>query len=112
MRSRGSYLGTLRLDQPWYSRTLKRAGFPEKGAGDYWYDYRGFYFVRKGSGEGLLIPTESIVKVTIGYWHGLTFPGTRILKIIWRTGREQLSSGFVVSHPDQVKEALTAMGWA
>jgi hypothetical protein len=112
MRGRGSYLGTLRLDRPWYNRSKQHPGFPEKGTGEYWYDYKGFYFVRDGTSHGLVIPLESILKVSTGFSHGLLLSRTKILKVVWRTGREKVSSAFVVSHPDQVTQALTATGWA
>jgi hypothetical protein len=112
MRSHGSYLGTLRLDKPWYNRSKPHPGFPAKGAGEYWYDYKGFYFVREGTGQGLIIPLDSIIDVSTGFLHGFTFFRGKVLRVTWRTGREKLSSAFVVSHPDQVKQALTATGWA
>jgi hypothetical protein len=112
MRSHGSYIGTLGLDKPWYSRTITNPGYPDKGTGEYWYDYKGFYFVRDGSGRGLVIPSDSILKVSVGYWHGFTFSGTKILKIVWHIGRQKLSSGFIVAYPEQIKQALTATGWA
>ena len=112
MKSHGIYVGTLRLDSPWYSRRMKHITFPEKGPGEYWYDYKGFYFVGRDTNRGLVIPSESIIAVTLGYRHGLTFSRTKVLKIIWRNVRERVSSGFVVTHPEQVMEALTAAGWA
>ena len=105
-------MGTLGLEKPWYNRTVKHPGFPEKGAGEYWYDYKGFYFVGNDNARGLLIPSDSIIRVSVGFWHGLTFSRAKMLKIVWRTGREKLCSGFVVSYPDQIKQALTATGWA
>jgi hypothetical protein len=112
MKSHGFYLGTLRLDKPWYSRNMKPAGFPGKGAGEYWYDYKGFYFLRKETNRGLVIPSESIIKIEVGFRHGITFSRMKILNIIWRTGGERVSSGFVVPQADQVKQALTTVGWA
>ena len=47
MRSSGVYAGTLRPERPWYSRGVTFDGFPDKGPGEYWYDYKGFYFVRR-----------------------------------------------------------------
>jgi hypothetical protein len=112
MRTRGIYAGTLRMEKPWYMRALKGGGFPDKGPGEYWYDYKGFYFVGTKNGEGLLIPADSLVSVTVGYWHGTTFSRNKILRLLWRKGGEKLSSGFIVENPDQVKQALTTTGWA
>jgi hypothetical protein len=112
MRSRGSYLGTQGLDKPWYARSITNPGYPGKGPGEYWYDYKGFYFVRDGTGKGIVIPSDSILKVSVGYWHGLTFSRIKMLKIVWQTGRVRMSSGFIVSFPEQIKQALTATGWA
>jgi hypothetical protein len=112
MRSSGIYVGTLRLDSPWYSRGVRFGGFPEKGPGEYWYDYKGFYFVRDTTGTGLVIPAESLLEVRLGLWHGIVISRTKILKLLWRKGGEKLSSGFVVKDPEQVKLALTTTGWA
>jgi hypothetical protein len=112
MKSRGVYVGTLRLEEPWYARSMKQGNFPARGSGEYWYDYKGFYFVGSGTNRGLVIPSESIIKVEVGFLHGIAFSWTKILKIVWRSGRERLSSGFIVSQADQVKQALTTTGWA
>ncbi|MGD0659199.1 MAG: hypothetical protein ABSD38_14120 [Syntrophorhabdales bacterium] len=112
MRSSGVYAGTLRPERPWYSRGVTFDGFPDKGPGEYWYDYKGFYFVREGTGTGLVIPAESLIEVTLGLWHGIFFSRTKILKLLWRRGGEKLSSGFVVKDPEQVRLALTTTGWA
>ncbi len=112
MRSRGFYAGTLRPNQPWYKRTVKGPAFPEKGPGEYWYDYKGFYFVGAPSGRGLVIPLGSIVDVRLGWSHGLTFHKGRILKIAWKNGPVSYSSGFVVQDPDLVRQALVTPGWA
>ena len=91
---------------------MKHISFPEKGPGEYWYDYKGFYFVGKDTNRGLVIPSECIIAVTLGFRHGWTFSRAKLLKIIWRSGRERVSSGFIVSNPLQVMEALTTAGWA
>jgi len=112
MKSSGIYVGTLRLERPWYDRRAKHGSFPQNGAGEYWYDYKGFYFVESKTNRGLVIPSESIIRVEIGFRHGITFSWNRILKIIWRNGREKMSSGFLVPRADQIKQALTTTGWA
>ncbi len=112
MRNPGFYVGTLRMGKPWYMRTMKNAAFPDKGPGEYWYDYKGFYFVREGSGAGLLIPADSLIDVRLGFRHGLAFSRARILKLLWRNGTEKLSSGFVIKDPELVRQALTTPGWA
>ena len=58
MRNPGFYAGTLRLEKPWYMRSVQHGTFPDKGPGEYWYDYKGFYFVGEKSGTGLLIPAD------------------------------------------------------
>ena len=112
MRNSGFYAGTLRIEKPWYLRAVKNAGFPHKGPGEYWYDYKGFYFVRERSGAGLLIPAESLVEVKLGYWHGTSFSRSKILKLVWKKGGEKLSSGFIIKGPEQVRQALMTTGWA
>jgi hypothetical protein len=112
MRNPGFYVGTLRTEKPWYMRAVKNAGFPDKGPGEYWYDYKGFYFVREKSGTGLLIPADSLIDVSLGLWHGIAFSRTRILKLLWKNGNEKLSSGFVIKDAEHVRQALTTPGWA
>ncbi len=112
MRRRGIYVGTLRLQQPWYARMMKHQSFPAKGLGEYWYDYKGFYFVGSESSRGLVIPSETIIRVDTGFRHGTTLSRSKILKIVWRSGAEKVSSGFIVSEADQVRQALTTTGWA
>jgi len=112
MRSPGFYVGTLRPERPWYNRARMLGSFPDKGRGEYWYDYKGFYFVRERTGAGLVIPAESLIEVGLGFWHGIFFSRTKILKLLWRKGGEKLSSGFLVKDPDQVRLALTTAGWA
>ncbi len=112
MRRRGVYVGTLRLEKPWYARTMRHRSFPVKGEGEYWYDYKGFYFVGKENDRGLVIPSGTIIRVDVGFCHGLTFSRSKILKIVWRSGAERVSSGFIVPEADQVKQALTTTGWA
>jgi hypothetical protein len=112
MKGNGFYVGTLRLEMPWYNRRVRHGSFPHNGAGEFWYDYKGFYFVEGRTNRGLVIPSESIIRVEVGFRHGIMFAWNGILKIVWRNGREKVSSGFVVSHADQIKQALTTTGWA
>lgn len=112
MKSHGIYIGTLKLDNPWYKRRMKHASFPDTGPGEYWYDYKGFYFVGKDTNRGIVIPSSSIIAVSLGFRHGWAFSWAKVLKITWRSGRERLSSGFIVSRPDQIMETLTTTGWA
>jgi hypothetical protein len=112
MRNPGFYVGTLHLEKPWYARAVKHGGFPDKGPGEYWYDYKGFYFVREKSGTGLLIPADSLVEVSLGHCHGIAFSRAAILKLLWKKGGERLSSGFVIENPELVRQALTTAGWA
>ncbi len=112
MRRHGYYLGTLALKKPWYNRGMRPHGFPEKGGGEYWYDYRGFYFVADSTNRGLLIPSEAIIKVDVGFRHGFAFSRSKILKITWRSGAERVSSAFIVVEAEQVRQALTTTGWA
>ncbi|MGD0229063.1 MAG: hypothetical protein ABSC19_01735 [Syntrophorhabdales bacterium] len=112
MRSRGFYTGTLRMELPWYNRRVRHTRFPEKGPGEYWLDYKGFYFVQEKANRGLIIPAESIIEVKLSLRHGITFCRRRILTIVWRNGGERMSSGFIVEDPDQVRQALITQGWA
>ena len=99
MRKHGIYVGTLNLSRPWYSRMVRDESLPEPGAGEYWYDYKGFYFV-----------SEQNVRLSVV--HGTKISMRKILKIIWRKGIEKVSSGFIVDDPDAVRQALVTKGWA
>jgi hypothetical protein len=112
MKRHGIYVGTLKIDRPWYSRRMRHIGFPENGPGEFWYDYKGFYFVGSDTNRGLVIPSDSIISVSLDFHHGWTFSWTKILRIVWRRGQERVSSGFIVPQPGQVMEALTTTGWA
>ena len=112
MRNPCFHAGTLRIEQPWYSRGAGHGGFPGKGPGEYWYDYKGFYFVAEKSPQGLVIPAESVVAVRLAHWHAFTFSSRKILKILWRSGGERLSSGFVVEGAEEVSQVLATRGWA
>ena len=112
MTNRGFYTGTLKVEQPWYRRGMKHAGLPEKGPGEYWYDYQGFYFLQENTHRGLVIPMKSIIEVKIAFRHGTTFSRRKILNIVWKNGGEKISSGFIVEGPEQIKQALTTTGWA
>ena len=112
MTKRGFYTGSLKVEQPWYCRSMKHAGRPEKGPGEYWYDYQGFYFLQENTHRGLVIPMKSIIEVKIAFRHGATFSRRKILTIVWKNGGERISSGFIVEGPEQIKQALTTMGWA
>ncbi len=112
MRNRGFYAGTLRPNQPWYKRRVASDAFPAEGPGEYWYDYKGFYFTSAAGGPGLMIPLGSVVDVKIGRLHGLTFNKGKMLKIAWKNGSQAYSSGFVVQDPELVRQALITPGWA
>jgi hypothetical protein len=55
---------------------------------------------------------KSIIEVKIAFRHGATFSRRKILSIVWKKGGERISSGFIVEGPEQIKQALTTMGWA
>ena len=112
MRKHGIYVGTLNLSRPWYSRMARDENFPEPGAGEYWYDYKGFYFVGEQNNKGLVLPVESIIDVRLSVVHGTKISMRKILKIIWRKGIEKVSSGFTVDDPEEVQQALVTKGWA
>jgi len=112
MTNRGFYTGSLKVQQPWYRRSMTHAGLPKKGPGEYWYDYQGFYFLQETTHRGLVIPMKSIIEVKTAFRHGVTFSRRKILTIVWKNGGEKISSGFIVEGPEQIRQALTTMGWA
>ena len=112
MASKATYLGTVVADDPWYKGCL-RAGFPSIGEGEFWLDPKGFYYLGKGGGAGVLISMDGILEVRLGRWHArsLRLKGN-ILKITWKKSGRTLVSGFVMDGARQVREALTTKGWA
>ncbi|MGD0663403.1 MAG: hypothetical protein ABSD38_35635 [Syntrophorhabdales bacterium] len=112
MKNQGYYTGALKLKEPWYRRRMRHGDLTEKGQGEYWYDYQGFYFLHEKTHRGLVIPMKSIIEVKIAFRHGITFSRRKILNIVWKNGAEKISSGFIVEDPELIKQALTTTGWA
>ena len=102
-KNKGLYLGT-EIDEKWWKRYTKDNLFV-RGNGQYWYDDKGFYFLRDLTQEPIFIPFEAIIEIKLGTWHsGRWCWGNTVLKIIWKKDNARLSSGFIVSNKKE--EAL------
>ena len=93
---KGLYLGT-EINEKWRRRYVQ-SGFLARGNGQYWFDDKGFYFLRTLTREPIFISFDKIFGVKLGKWHsGRWAFGNLILKIIWELDGLKLSSGFIVS---------------
>lgn len=94
--SKGLYLGT-EINEKWWKRYTKDKLFM-RGNGEYWYDDKGFYFLRNFTKEPIFIPFSEILEIKMGKWHsGRWAYGRPVIKIVWRQDNLKLSSGFIVS---------------
>lgn len=95
-KNKGLYLGT-EIDEKWWRR-YTADNLLMRGNGEYWYDDKGFYFLRYLTQESIFIPYNVIQEIKLGTWHsGRWCLGNLILKIIWKKDNLSLSSGFIVS---------------
>jgi hypothetical protein len=92
----GLYLGT-EINEQWWKRYTKDKLFM-RGNGNYWYNDKGFYFLRYLTKTPIFVPFHAISKIKLGTWHsGRWAFGNLIIKLIWKKGDLILSSGFIVS---------------
>lgn len=95
-KNKGLYLGT-EINEKWWKRYTKDKLFM-RGNGEYWYDDKGFYFLRNFTKEPIFIPFSEILEIKMGKWHsGRWAYGRPVIKIVWRQDNLKLSSGFIVS---------------
>jgi hypothetical protein len=85
-----------------------------RGNGTYWYDDKGFYFLRHLTKTPIFIPCHAITKIKLdtrnsGRW---AF-GNLIIKFVWKKKDLILSSGFIVSDSNEetknIKQLLEKM---
>lgn len=96
-KNKGLYLGT-EIDEKWWKRYTK-GGLFMRGNGEYWYDDKGFYFLRYLTQEPIFISYGDILEIKLGKWHaGKWCLGNTVLKIIWKKDDLHLNSGFIVSN--------------
>lgn len=110
-KNKGLYLGT-EIDEKWWRRYTKDK-LLMRGNGEYWYDDKGFYFLRHLTKEPIFIPFDAMLEIKLGKWHsGRWTYGNFIVKIIWGKENLKLSSGFIVSknREDAVKLKETLQG--
>ena len=101
----GLYLGT-EINEQWWKRYKKDKLFM-RGNGNYWYDDKGFYFLRFLTKTPIFIPFHKISQIKLGTWHsGRWAFGNLIMKLIWKTEDLVLSSGFIVSNTRKETEEL------
>ncbi len=92
----GRYLGT-EIDEKWW-KCFTKNGFFLRGNGEYWYDDKGFNFLRYLTKEPLTIPFSKGRSIEVGYWHGGRWAwGKPIVKLVWIHRGHLLSSGFTLA---------------
>lgn len=110
-KNKGLYLGT-EINEKWWKRYTKDKLFM-RGNGEYWYDDKGFYFLRYLTENPIFIPFGAMLEIKLGKWHsGRWAYGNFIIKIIWQKDNLKLSSGFIVSkeRKDTIKLAELLSG--
>jgi hypothetical protein len=106
-RRKGHYLGT-EIDEKWWKRHARNK-MPARGIGEYWFDDTAFYFRRYLTQKPIQVPFDKIVALKIGSSHsGRWVFKKRVLKIVWKKGDLNLSSGFIVAANQQETEAFVA----
>lgn len=104
-KKKGLYLGT-EIAEKWWRRYTKD-NLLMRGNGDYWYDERGFYFLRDLTQEPIFIPYNVIQEIKLGTWHsGKWCLGNLVVKIVWKKDNVVLSSGFIISNKKEDKVNL------
>jgi hypothetical protein len=99
----GSYLGT-EIDERWWKR-YRQAGFFARGSGEYWFDEDALCFLRYLTKRPLRIPYAAIRRIDTGTFHaGKWILGHPIVKIIWQSDGQSLSSGIAVHGGDEGSE--------
>ncbi|HHX43304.1 MAG TPA: hypothetical protein GX714_04865 [Chloroflexi bacterium] len=95
-RRRGYYFGTV-VNGAWWRRAYGDALFA-RGSGELWYDDEALFFRRYLTPTPLVIPFEQVTGLSIGRWHaGRWGLGRPVIKVHWRRGAQDLSSGFAVA---------------
>lgn len=93
-KAKGAYLGT-EVDGKWWKRFTKD-NLLARGNGEYWFDDKGFSFLRYFTEKPIFIPAKDIKEVKVGRMHsGRWALGIPILKILWTKDGVNLSSGFI-----------------
>jgi hypothetical protein len=101
----GLYLGT-EINEQWWKRYTKDKLFM-RGNGNYWYNDKGFCFLRYLTKTPIFIPFHSFSKIKLGTWHsGRWAFGNLIIKLIWKKEDLILSSGFIVSVNREETESI------
>jgi hypothetical protein len=101
----GSYLGT-EIDGRWWKR-YKQEGFFVRGSGQYWFDTDAYCFLRYLTKNPLRIPYAAIQRIGQGTWHaGKWIVGHPIVKIIWKSHGQALSSGIALAGGKEGTEAF------
>lgn len=92
----GKYFGT-EIDEKWWKRYWNNKMLA-RGNGILSIDKKSIYFLRSLTKEPIQIEIEKIVDIKIGKWHaGQWGAGKPILKILWQTNGQLMSSGFSIS---------------
>ena len=95
-KRKGSYFGT-EINEQWWRRYVKD-GMLARGAGEYWFDDRCFFFRRYLTRTPIVIDFDNLIAIKTGRWHaGRWAGGALLIKFIWQKEAVRLSSGFLLS---------------
>jgi len=102
----GYYYGT-EVNGAWWRRAHGDALFA-RGNGEYWHDDEALYFLRSLTSKPLAIPFEKVMRLAMGRWHaGRWGMGWPVIKVHWRRGEQELSSGFSLTRdPEEARRLL------
>lgn len=102
----GYYFGT-EVDGRWWHRGHGDALFA-RGNGEFWHDDEALYFLRYLTLKPLAIPFKQVTGLSIGKWHaGRWGVGRPVIKVHWRRGEQNLSSGFTLAKdPEEVRSLV------
>jgi hypothetical protein len=105
-RRPGYYFGA-EVDGRWWRRAHGDALFA-RGNGEYWHDDEALYFLRYLTLKPLVIPFRQVSGLSVGRWHaGRWGLGRSVIKVHWRRGEQDLSSGFALARaPEEARRLL------
>lgn len=92
----GKYFGT-EINGKWWRRSTKNKMLA-RGNGKFSYDDVSIFFLRTLTKIPITIDLAHITGFSTGTWHGGQWGGGKtIIKVLWRDGKYELSSGFYIA---------------
>ena len=105
----GKYFGT-EIDEKWWKRYRKNKMLA-RGNGTFSFDKQSISFLRRLTKVPMVIDFRKIIAFKTGKWHaGQWGSGRSIIKVIWESDNQVLSSGFSVSMAsDEMEKMLSEL---